>query len=523
MADLKTAFCSPFGSSPCSLNFDIVPLYTTEGGDNRHFLGVVSIESGDELNGFSYRVYPASSTSVNPFETARTIGNRRNPMGSLRGHPLLQAGFGEERRAVTEGTVTDSNNMTFTFPITGMQHDYFVLVTPSRSPVQPPSFGIGGQLPGALHACVSKTPQQAPKPEFAIFYTTKVLKERKTRIKKRNTPASVPSRHQFMNRRLPIRLQKFFSQDPDQTKLATPPNINPANFFVSNQGEVVHDKELTPVDVALKNDKGPWKNRTKSFATDEWDKKVKDLEEGRQSDDTKVTKPQPTSVYVSHKNDQSSRKSLNDKLRAMEEGRRTDDAEVTKSRDPKTHAVLVRAFNGGHSKGSKVKYCEGTEFVPASRLTKQYQELTKEDFFLPNNDIAAWADVYPNKNYLHAGHHINTIGQSLKLPTVQQRSKPQNIVGINTVGQSLKHPNYQLRSEPPNPDVVVSPWLNSSYGPDLTRRSLEIGGRRLTVDDKEKLSVALNSEDPQPVELNGQRVSEMSDMMREALNNALNE
>ena len=48
-------------------------------------------------------------------------------------------------------------------------------------------------------------------------------------------------------------------------------------------------------------------------------------------------------------------------------------------------------------------------------------------------------------------------------------------VGVNTVGQSLRNANLQLRSEPPNPQVNVSPWMNSSIGPDLPRRPLEIG------------------------------------------------
>lgn len=91
-------------------------------------------------------------------------------------------------------------------------------------------------------------------------------------------------------------------------------------------------------------------------------------------------------------------------------------------------------------------------------LTHQYQDLTGEDL-LPHNDIAHFAEVYPNgvgqlqnKNYLHAGHHV----------------------GINTIAQALKNPNYQLRSEPANPQLQVSPWMQSSYGPDLTRRPLEI-------------------------------------------------
>jgi hypothetical protein len=93
-------------------------------------------------------------------------------------------------------------------------------------------------------------------------------------------------------------------------------------------------------------------------------------------------------------------------------------------------------------------------------LSKQYQDLTGEDL-LPHNDIAQFAEVYPNgvgqmqnKNFLHAGHHV----------------------GINTVGQTLRNANHQLRSDPINPQVQVSPWMQSSIQPDLTRRSFEING-----------------------------------------------
>lgn len=48
-------------------------------------------------------------------------------------------------------------------------------------------------------------------------------------------------------------------------------------------------------------------------------------------------------------------------------------------------------------------------------------------------------------------------------------------VGVNTVGQSLRNANRQIRSEPPNPQVNVSPWLNTTIGPDLARQPLEIG------------------------------------------------
>lgn len=49
-------------------------------------------------------------------------------------------------------------------------------------------------------------------------------------------------------------------------------------------------------------------------------------------------------------------------------------------------------------------------------------------------------------------------------------------VGISTIAGSLRNANLQLRSEPPNPQTVVSPWLQSTITGDTMRRPLEIGG-----------------------------------------------
>ncbi len=80
---------------------------------------------------------------------------------------------------------------------------------------------------------------------------------------------------------------------------------------------------------------------------------------------------------------------------------------------------------------------------------------------LPKDANSAWAQSNPSgqgdvgsQNFLNAGYHV----------------------GINTVGQTMRNPNLQLRSEPANPQVKVSPWLQSTIEPDSNRRPLEIGG-----------------------------------------------
>lgn len=79
---------------------------------------------------------------------------------------------------------------------------------------------------------------------------------------------------------------------------------------------------------------------------------------------------------------------------------------------------------------------------------------------LPGDANSTWAKVAPNGqgelgdvNFLTSGYHV----------------------GINTVGSSLRNANYQLRSDPPCPVVQVSPWLQSTITPDLSRRPLEVG------------------------------------------------
>tara|TARA_Y100000590_G_C15643180_1_gene985815 strand:- start:608 stop:1204 length:597 start_codon:yes stop_codon:yes gene_type:complete len=80
---------------------------------------------------------------------------------------------------------------------------------------------------------------------------------------------------------------------------------------------------------------------------------------------------------------------------------------------------------------------------------------------LPGDANSKWSQVNPSgqgelgdQNFLSAGYHI----------------------GVNTVGQSLRNANLQLRSEPPNPQVKVSPWMQSTIEPDINRKPLEIGG-----------------------------------------------
>ena len=86
---------------------------------------------------------------------------------------------------------------------------------------------------------------------------------------------------------------------------------------------------------------------------------------------------------------------------------------------------------------------------------------------------------YPPVNYCQVMLIQNGLNQSQQAKAIR-RSKLLNCgyhVGVNTVGQTLRNANRQLRSEPPNPQVKVSPWLQTTIEADANRRPLE--GRRL--------------------------------------------
>ena len=80
---------------------------------------------------------------------------------------------------------------------------------------------------------------------------------------------------------------------------------------------------------------------------------------------------------------------------------------------------------------------------------------------LPGSANSKWSESVhsgqgelSDQNFLTAGYHV----------------------GVNTVGQTLRNANRQIRSEPPNPQVKVSPWLQTTIETDSNRRPLEIGG-----------------------------------------------
>ena len=113
--------------------------------------------------------------------------------------------------------------------------------------------------------------------------------------------------------------------------------------------------------------------------------------------------------------------------------------------------------NGGFKDVTGVIKSAGLDGLPPTCTRKS---VTDPKELLPKDKNSEWAKLNPvgggdlkDINLLKAGYHI----------------------GIDTIGQSLRNANLQIRSEPPNPTRAVSPWMNTTIEPDLTRVPLELG------------------------------------------------
>lgn len=137
-----------------SLKFDAIPIY---GKDNnpKSYLGMVTLEGSlNETTAYAYRVF--------------------------------QGVENQSQQAITQGTLTDTNNRAFVFSISDdFEVDYFVqVIILDDRPLNDNTF-IDAFVPLPL-VCQK---QQGAKEIFGIFYTKKVLKERREKINQAKTAA----------------------------------------------------------------------------------------------------------------------------------------------------------------------------------------------------------------------------------------------------------------------------------------------------------------------------------------------
>lgn len=143
--------------------------------------------------------------------------------------------------------------------------------------------------------------------------------------------------------------------------------------------------------------------------------------------------------------------------------RADDSIAAVANSDPNAAASGVGNFGASDPNGNEMYNPVVSAPAQPSQTCYPRDRLTADDLLPKDAANSRWAQMNPagqgdisNVNFLTAGYHV----------------------GINSVGSSMKNANLQLRSKPPNPQTVVSPWMQSTIQPSdvNNRRPLEIGG-----------------------------------------------
>ncbi len=128
------------------------------------------------------------------------------------------------------------------------------------------------------------------------------------------------------------------------------------------------------------------------------------------------------------------------------------------SGEDEDYQAVAYQDDGASDAGPRFPEDKGSQKSPSECFPKD--KLTAEDLLPKDSANSKWSQVNPagqgsvkDQNFLQAGYHV----------------------GLNTTQGTMKNANLQLRSDPVAPKMLVSPWLNSSYEPDMMRKPLEIG------------------------------------------------
>lgn len=94
---------------------------------------------------------------------------------------------------------------------------------------------------------------------------------------------------------------------------------------------------------------------------------------------------------------------------------------------------------------------------------------------IPSRQTMNPSELLPNDKEMNAWLATNPSVDN-KLDNQNNLIDSKQFIGIQTKGQSNKNPEMSFRASIPIPKKDVSPWMQSTIEPDLTRRGFEING-----------------------------------------------
>ena len=121
-----------------------------------------------------------------------------------------------------------------------------------------------------------------------------------------------------------------------------------------------------------------------------------------------------------------------------------------------------------HSKNLVKMGMENAEESPKTDVPGVTESVTNAPY--TNHNVAQATDLLPSDMNSGIDGVMAGSANGVAVPDMLEAG---HHIGLDTIGQTLRNANQQLRSEPPNPQLKVSPWMNTTIGPDLGRRPLE--------------------------------------------------
>ena len=152
--------------------------------------------------------------------------------------------------------------------------------------------------------------------------------------------------------------------------------------------------------------------------------------------------------------------------------------------------VKNKVASGVENKGHTSSHSNGTWTENLNQTFSNSNQPTGSENVEDEGPIGVVTDDFNAAPYRGSGTADTSVGELYKSSNYLPKddSKWQNMpvrvnnsdligashrhIGVGTVGSSLRNANLQLRAEPPNPQNQVSPWMNTTIGPDLKRKPL---------------------------------------------------
>ena len=139
----------------------------------------------------------------------------------------------------------------------------------------------------------------------------------------------------------------------------------------------------------------------------------------------------------------------------------------TKSTSTKTTPKKVAAKKAAKKVAKPIKKAAAKKVAAkVAKVVKKAAKETKKTKFKASDYLPKEV----NKKWWNTDFSVakNKVNNKNLIPTQNY------ITGVNTVASSLRLANHDLRARPANPQIVVSPWLNTTVAPDHNTKPLGI-------------------------------------------------